>query len=195
MNPSDIYYSKGLYGVKRPVPSAIGYEGSGTVVDVEQSIKRSGLINSKVACWTNFAINSGTWAEFFVTDLDHCFQLDPRVDLIKYTNPWTNPITALGFLDLVQTGKHQAAVLTSAYSALGQMTIRLFKSHNIKTIAVIRNSAQEKELKELGATVVLNQNDEQFSEKFKAAGSELRASCFLDGLAGKVACNIFRLLP
>lgn len=104
MNPADIYFSKGKYGVKRPLPSKIGYEGSGYLVDAEKSIKTSDILNKKVACWGNFAIDSGTWSNYFITDLKNCIFLDKNKigecndsTLINYTNPRSNPMTALGF--------------------------------------------------------------------------------------------------
>ena len=29
INTSDIYFSKGVYGIKKPLPAIIGFEGSG----------------------------------------------------------------------------------------------------------------------------------------------------------------------
>lgn len=41
INPSDIYYAKGVYGIKKSLPTVIGFEGSGELVDanIEDNIK------------------------------------------------------------------------------------------------------------------------------------------------------------
>jgi NADPH:quinone reductase-like Zn-dependent oxidoreductase len=34
INPSDVYYSKGIYGYRKPLPSIIGFEGAGEIFAV-----------------------------------------------------------------------------------------------------------------------------------------------------------------
>ncbi len=31
INPSDVYYAKGAYGIRKPLPTTIGFEGAGIV--------------------------------------------------------------------------------------------------------------------------------------------------------------------
>ena len=44
INPSDKHYGLGVYGVKRPLPTIIGFEGSGEVVEVGENSRYGQLL-------------------------------------------------------------------------------------------------------------------------------------------------------
>eukprot|EP00825_Cyclidium_porcatum_P024649 TRINITY_DN27024_c0_g1_i2.p1 TRINITY_DN27024_c0_g1~~TRINITY_DN27024_c0_g1_i2.p1 ORF type:complete len:216 (-),score=33.44 TRINITY_DN27024_c0_g1_i2:261-908(-) len=113
----------------------------------------------------------------------------------NYTNPRSNPMTALGFQDIAIKGNHKGVILSSAYSTLSKMTAKLLKGSGIKVIGIIRQPSQEQELKNIGVTLVLNQMDKQFNEKLKQAASDYKATAFFDGVAGKLGCKVFWLMP
>src|SRR4051812_14523408 len=62
INPSDLMFVRGLYGVKKPLPAVPGFEGSGTVVAAGSLAGRL-LVGRRVGCVPNPATD-GTWAEY-----------------------------------------------------------------------------------------------------------------------------------
>lgn len=75
INPSDIYFSKGVYGVRKPLPTIIGFEGSGTIVEKGSNVSQH-YLNKKAAFWISENVNSGSWSEYAVTDINSCIILD-----------------------------------------------------------------------------------------------------------------------
>lgn len=61
INPSDVYYVKGLYGLRKPLPTIGGFEGCGVIADSYDK----NLIGKSVMCWADDTINYGTWADYF----------------------------------------------------------------------------------------------------------------------------------
>ena len=60
-NPSDYFYTLGIYGIKKPLPSGVGFEGTGVITQVKNE-KFSHLIGKNVACFSNDLLSYGTWA-------------------------------------------------------------------------------------------------------------------------------------
>src|SRR5688572_4664308 len=62
INPSDLMFVRGLYGVKKPLPAVPGFEGSGKVVAAGSLAARL-LMGRRVGCIPTPSTN-GTWAEY-----------------------------------------------------------------------------------------------------------------------------------
>ena len=85
---------KGVYGIRKPLPTIGGFEGCGII---EEAIDKS-LIGKSVLCWADNKVNSGTWADYFVAESKNTVILDKHVpDFWKYSSPFINPVTAIGF--------------------------------------------------------------------------------------------------
>ena len=63
VNPSDIYFSKGVYGIRKNLPTIIGFEGSGYLYDT-QNDQLKPFIGKKCSCWVTEELDNpfGTWA-------------------------------------------------------------------------------------------------------------------------------------
>lgn len=102
INPSDVFYLKGVYGIRKPLPTTGGFEGCGIVEDATHHE----LIGKKVSCWAEDSYNYGTWADYFLTLEKNIIVFDPVTEKIedsefsKYCSPFINPFTAVSFLDI-----------------------------------------------------------------------------------------------
>ena len=79
--------------------------------------------------------------------------MQPEVS--RHSQPWTmhvqvNPLTAYAMLDALAAPKGEYIIQTAAGSVLGREFIALAKKRGVKTINVVRRSAQKAELQELG---------------------------------------------
>lgn len=69
INPADIYYTMGVYGVKHQKPNLLGMEGSGVVMN-----ENSPLYGKTVSF---LPVNSfGSWVEYAVCDKNDCFEIE-----------------------------------------------------------------------------------------------------------------------
>src|SRR5690606_38019070 len=101
INPSDLAFLKGGYGIKRPFPTVPGFEGSGTVVAAGKGLLPKLWMGKTVACAASPKYN-GTWAEYMVTGAGSCVPLSKNVSLDQGAMMFVNPMTALAFFDLYE---------------------------------------------------------------------------------------------
>mmetsp|Transcript_4568 Transcript_4568/g.3791 ORF Transcript_4568/g.3791 Transcript_4568/m.3791 type:complete len:106 (+) Transcript_4568:202-519(+) len=66
INPSDLAYVAGKYGIKNDPPFKVGLEGSGKVVENGGGLYGWYLLGKRVACIST-ASSVGSWAEYMVT--------------------------------------------------------------------------------------------------------------------------------
>jgi NADPH:quinone reductase len=66
INPSDLMFLKGLYGVLKPLPVVPGWEGAGRVVATGDDWLSRLLLGKRVACAAPNQ-HDGTWAEYMLT--------------------------------------------------------------------------------------------------------------------------------
>ena len=124
INPSDLAFLRGLYGLKKSLPVVPGLEGSGVVVAAGGGLRARVLMGRRVACSAPPG-GDGTWAEYMVTSAAVCFPLGKKVSLEQGAMSLVNPLTAWALMDLARRGGHRAVVQTAAASALGRMILRL----------------------------------------------------------------------
>ena len=68
VNPSDLHFIKGEYGIPRVQGTPAGFEGCGTVVAAGEG--GEGLVGQRVGF---IATGSGAWAEYALSDIKSCF--------------------------------------------------------------------------------------------------------------------------
>lgn len=53
VNPSDVLYLKGMYGIRKNLPTIGGFEGCGVVEDSRDS----SIVGKRVMCWADDSVN------------------------------------------------------------------------------------------------------------------------------------------
>ena len=145
INPSDLSFIKGGYGVQKPFPVVPGFEGSGT------SHK-----------------HNGCWAEYMITSANLCVPVSKNVSLEQASMMFVNPMTALAFFDihkqLSKSSKKEISIInTAGASALGRMVVKTGKKNNVPVISVVRRTEQVEILKSIGAKYICKQQQSRFS--------------------------------
>lgn len=191
INPADIYFAFGVYGIKPTLPATIGMEGSGTIVD---SLNQKELIGKKVAFLVkNEAI--GSFAEYTISRKQNIIELREKDELMTNACLFVNPLTVLGFKHIVETERHSSVLLTVGNSAVSQIFRKMIKGKGISTINIVRKEEQIAKIKEEGGNYVLNSESQSFDEDLKKCIAESKPTCFFDALGGKIASKIFSYLP
>jgi NADPH:quinone reductase len=196
INPSDLMFLRGLYGLKKPLPAIPGFEGSGTVVKAGRGLLGRMLAGKRVACHaTDPATTGGLWSEYLVAPSTACVPLKRHVDLEKAAMMLVNPFTAWALVEEARRGGHRAFVQTAAASALGRMLIRLAKRHGIPAVNVVRRAEQVELLRSLGAEHVLDSSDAGFDVALRELCQRLGATIGFDAVAGEMSARVLRAQP
>ncbi len=192
INPADRNFVRGLYGMKRPLPTVPGFEGSGTVV-AAGSVSGRLLVGRRVACVPSPGAD-GTWAEYVVVPSTQCLPLLPRISNEQGAMLFVNPFSAWAMMDLARKGKHRALVQSAAASALGRMVLKLARKEDIPVVNVVRRAEQEELLRKLGAEHVVNSSEGEFEERLRIKCHELEVTLAFDAIGGAMTGQLARAL-
>lgn len=81
VNPSDVMFLLGLYGVKRDLPTTPGFEGAGTVVASGGGIMGWMVSGKRVAFATQSPTQDGLWAEYAIVPATMCVPVPDSVSI------------------------------------------------------------------------------------------------------------------
>ncbi|TGK06963.1 alcohol dehydrogenase [Leptospira semungkisensis] len=194
INPSDLMFMRGLYGIKKKLPVVPGFEGSGVVVKSGGGWRANSLLGKPVACISPNK-GDGPYAEYMITDGYSCIPLNKETTLEQGACLFVNPITAWALLDQVVREKHKAYVQTGAASALGRMLLRLSNKKKIPGIHIVRRKEQVDLLKSLGAEYVLDSSSPNFDRELRVTANKLGATILLDAVAGEITGRALAAMP
>ena len=190
VNPSDLHFIKGEYGIPRVKGTPAGFEGCGTVVSAGKGGEN--LIGQRVGF---IATGSGAWAEYALSDLKSCFPVHPSVSDDDAAALYVNPLTAIAMVGEVKAAGASCFILSAAASQLCKLMIGLAKQEGLKVIALVRHNEQMAHLTDLGATHVLNNTARDFMPDMLALMREEKPTVFLDAVADQTSADIFAGMP
>ena len=192
-NPNDLLYLEGRYGIDRPLPATLGFEGAGEVVATGGGMIARYLKGKRVA--TGGHDGTGTWAQYLVTRADQCVPLRHGLTLEQGATALANPMTALSLLGVVRRGGHKAYVQTGAAGQLGRMLLTLGRARGVHGVHVVRRAEQAEALRKLGADHVLVSTAANFEPALADACRALGATIAFDAVAGDLTGALARALP
>jgi NADPH:quinone reductase-like Zn-dependent oxidoreductase len=194
VNPSDLAFLRGSYGIRKRLPVVPGFEGSGEVVAAGGGVWAGHLVGRRVA----FAAptdGDGTWAEYVLTEAAQCIPLRKETDIEQASTMIVNPFTAWALLGFAKELRAAAVVQTAAASALGRMIQRLAASRGVEVVGVVRRPEQVALLEADGAKHVLDSSTADFDERLAESCKRLRASVAFDAVAGELTGRLLAALP
>jgi NADPH:quinone reductase-like Zn-dependent oxidoreductase len=167
VNPSDLMYVEGKYGLKPTFPATPGFEGVGVVEANGGGVlgwlrkgKRVAVINDRV----------GNWAEYTVTKARQVIPVPDDLPDDQAATFFVNPATAVAMTrDVLAVPAGEWLLQTAAGSNLGQMVIRLGQRTGFRTLNVVRRREQAAELTALGADAVIVEGDGPVEDQVRAA--------------------------
>jgi NADPH:quinone reductase-like Zn-dependent oxidoreductase len=194
INPSDLSFLRGAYGIRKKLPVVPGFEASGEVVASGGGVWANHIVGRRVACAAP-ADGDGTWAEYMLADASHCIPLMKSTDTEHAATMIVNPFTAWALLRIAEESGARAVVQTAAASALGQMVIRLAASRGVEVVNVVRRREQVEMLKASGAREVFDSSEEGFDERLAEACKRVRATVAFDAVAGSLTGRVLHAMP
>ena len=187
VNPADLNFIEGTYGVKPALPAVPGTEGCAEVLES----RAAGFAPGERAILLRRA---GTWAEEVVAPAAHLFKLPPGIDPLQAAMLKVNPATAWRLLHgFAEIPAGSWIVQNAANSAVGRCVIVLARTLGIRTMNFVRRAELRDELLALGADEVVV-DDNPAVEAAQAALGKDRPSLAFNGVGGESALRLMNLL-
>jgi len=179
IDPSDLSLARGIYGVHPALPTVIGNEGVGRVLNLGVGVQ-----NVKVGDRVLAPNGSFTWRERMVISADGLFALPPDADPRQLAMLAINPPTAALLLsEYVDLKPGEWVVQNAANSGVGRWVIAFAKTRGLKTVNIVRRPELVPELEAIGGDLVVVDSPD-VSERIKAAVGQAQLRLALDGVSG-----------
>jgi NADPH:quinone reductase-like Zn-dependent oxidoreductase len=197
VNPSDLMFVEGAYGVDPQLPQVPGFEGVGVVESSGGGLRGRLMTGRRVAVLNR---SGGNWAEFTVVPADQVIPLSGSLSVEQAATFFVNPATAWVMTqEVLQVSTGEWLLQTAAASSLGRMIIRLGKHLGFRTVNVVRRSSQVDELQRLGADQVVVFDDrsdgpEVLAERVHEATSAQPIRCAVDPVGGATGSGALQAL-
>ena len=157
----------------------VGNEGAGTVVKTGSSEAAQALKGKTVSM-----VGGAMYAQYRLKKASDCQPLPDGTTAAEGASWFVNPLTALGMTETMKREGHKALVHTAAASNLGQMLNRICLKDGIGLVNIVRNEAQSKLLRGIGAKHVLDSTSPNFMEELTEALVETGATIAFDAIGG-----------
>lgn len=153
VNPSDMMFVRGIYGIKPQCPQTPGFEGVG-VVEASGGGLRGTIFKGKRVVVMNSA--GGNWAEQAVVPATQIIPISSGLSDDQAATFFVNPAAAwIMTQEVLKVPPGSWLLQTAAGSALGHMIARLGKHCGFKTLCVIRRDVYRDSLQRAGADAVV----------------------------------------
>lgn len=156
-----------------------GMEGSGAPLAVGMSVS---------------FLHRGAWADYIIMPAKDIFVLPPDLPVEKAAQFIINPFTAWGLLEEVNLKEGDWLLLDAGTSAVSKLITQIAAGKRIRTILVVRDTAQVSELKALGAAAVVVFDEARFPDEIHSLTGGAGVAAALDSIGGKMGTALARAL-
>ncbi|WP_373512866.1 zinc-dependent alcohol dehydrogenase family protein [Persicitalea sp.] len=177
INPSDISFVRGQYGIRPELPSGAGFEGVGTVEAVGADVRLP--IGSRVSFTA-----IGSWGEYAIANQKAAIPLPDAIPDEMAAQLFVNPFTAWAMVEESGVQKDEWLMITACGSAYGKLVIQLCKKKGIKTIGTVRRDDLNEDLKKLGLNEVVNTTTEDLPRRVRDITGGQGVRCVVDSVGG-----------
>ncbi|MEK9721112.1 MAG: zinc-dependent alcohol dehydrogenase family protein [Quisquiliibacterium sp.] len=188
INPADLWFCKGHYRLRPPLPATPGAECVGRVVALGQAV--TGLAPGDLV----INLQRENWAQRRRVRANDLVRVDSQLALAQAAMLRINPPTALLMLtDLVALKPGDWVAQNVANSAVGRWVIRLAKARGLRTLNLVRRESLFDELSALGADACVVDGPDLALRAHKLTnGAPIRLA--LDAVAGQATARLAECL-
>ena len=187
INPADINFIQGVYGIQPELPAIPGGEGCG---EVSESADPSLVPGDRVI----FLGRAATWQTEVVIPAALLFKLPAGIDPLQAAMLKVNPPTAWRLLTaFAPLPMGSWIVQNAANSGVGRCVIQLAREMGLRTLNVVRRDSLHAELLELGADAVLTDSPELAAAALTTTGGQRPLLAF-NAVGGEAALRQLNLL-
>ncbi|HBJ35430.1 MAG TPA: hypothetical protein DDZ51_11900 [Planctomycetaceae bacterium] len=178
INAADLAVLSGRYGALPQLPSSVGMEAVGKVVQCGEAVKNL-VAGDRVVLLAN-----NNWSEYRRVPATTVHKVPGDIDPLQLCMLKVNPATAYLMLDSICDLKPgDWVVQTAPLGSVGRCVIQLARSKNIRTINIVRDIAERKQILEMGGDVVVEVGPDLAKKALQATGGR-SASLAFDAVAG-----------
>lgn len=192
VNPSDIHFIKGEYGLPRVKGGVAGFEGCGDVVAAGEGAES--MVGQRCAVFVS-PKGTGLWAEYVLADAASCVPVPPMVRDEDAAALFVNPLTALGMITLAADAGSPAVLMTAGGSSLGKLMTAYAKDKGLKPVPIVRRAEQAEQLMGLGAAEVLVTSAPDYEAKRAEVMATLKPTVLLDAVVDQESAALFFAMP
>ncbi|MFF5233516.1 zinc-dependent alcohol dehydrogenase family protein [Dactylosporangium sp. NPDC000521] len=187
VNPSDFLLVRGGYGLRPQLPSPLGGEGVGRVIDAGGG-PGSSLVGRRVVILPTY--EQGTWADQVVTAYRNVVPIREDGDPLQLAMLAINPATAHLLLHrFTELADGDWVGLDAANSAVGLCVNTLARRRGLKTLNIVRREAAARTVRDAGGDRVIVAGEDLPAQIAGALdGAELGLA--LDATAGPVVADL-----
>lgn len=187
INPADINFIQGVYGIQPELPATPGGEGCG---EVTESADPSFAPGERVI----FLGRAATWQTEVVVAGSLLFKVPQSIDPLQAAMLKVNPPTAWHLLTaFASLPMGSWIVQNAANSGVGRCVIQLAREMGLRTLNVVRRDDLHAELIELGADVALTDSPDLAAAALAATGGQRPLLAF-NAVGGEAALRQLTLL-
>jgi NADPH:quinone reductase-like Zn-dependent oxidoreductase len=177
VNPSDVMFVMGQYGIRPQLPSGGGFEGAGVIDALGAGVQLPLGAHVSFTC-------IGAWSEYAIVHQKSLFVLPSEIPFETGAQLFVNPFTAWAMLHESGLQEGDWLLLTAGGSTFAQLVIQMAHKKGIKTICTVRRNDQIAQLMALGATAVVNTEENFLPKKVKELTGGQWAKCCFDATGG-----------
>ncbi|WP_235538577.1 alcohol dehydrogenase catalytic domain-containing protein [Sphingomonas sp. Root710] len=156
---------------------AAGGEGAGTVVAAGKNAAE--FVGKTVAM-----LAGGMYSDYRLIRAENVVVVPDGATAAQSASMFVNPQTSLGFVETARLEGHKAIIHAPAASNLGRMLQRICLADDIPLINIVRSQAQVEIMRSLGATRILNSNDDDFVARLTDEIAAVEATVAFDAIGG-----------
>jgi len=186
INPSDLMFIRGMYGITPKLPSSAGFEACGII---EQNDASEALpLGTRVMFST-----IGTWKEYICIPAHLVIPVPDMMTDEVACQAFVNPMTAFGMIEKSGIQAEEWLLITAGASAFGKFAIQMAKAKGVKVACTVRHDAQKELLAGLGADLVVNTEKEKLQKVIMAA-TDGGVSLVFDAVGGVLGARALACL-
>ncbi|KAK9841202.1 hypothetical protein WJX74_001835 [Apatococcus lobatus] len=191
VNPTDLVTLHGARAATIKLPTIPGSEGVGIIEQPAASSTKFSKGQRVVGCSFGSAHSGqGTWQQFLAVPEANLLPVPDSVPNHFAAQFYVNPVTAFGLVEALAAPQGEWIIQTAAGSVLGRQLIVLAKRKGVRTINIIRRSAQRDELLQLGADEVIATDSEDIKERVDEITGGKGAWAAADAIAGDTSAQL-----
>lgn len=140
INPADLGFLFGKYGIVRDLPTGIGFEGSGVIEEAENPLMKG----KKVSMLVPSVFKDGTYSTHLKIPKQYVSVWPEESDDRQMANSMINPLTVLGFKRIIEKSKYRNVLLSASNSQLSRMVIKhLSKNKEVEVYGMLREKEKQ----------------------------------------------------
>jgi len=195
LNPADRYLAEGQYPAKPPLPHILGRDGIGVVSAVGPGADRFRIGQRLLILRGETGVTArGTFAQRVAVSVESL--VAPPVNWSVEESAGASLVYLTAYQALTQWGDLEPSIvlITGASGGVGVATLQLARAMGHSVVALSRDAAKQKILRELGAAHTLDPGDPQWTDKLKTTLAGRRVDLAIDNIGGPLLPRVIETM-